>query len=186
MSLADRTFVSDGNCVALRCVIHVFFFFFPRSFFSQRSLVDDCFTGQSPGSAISIPAAPDVHGPCFFAFCPSRSSCTLQNIRTTGHHCLPSHAWVISASREIDIGWRPVTPTLVWLVTPYNTFKFHHRRNAIMASQPSGCNPTTFDQHFVATSKFQSAMRSPPVGQHHGFIASCCHWASGGFLNRNI
>ena len=23
--------------------------------------MDDCFTGQSPGSAISIPAAPDVH-----------------------------------------------------------------------------------------------------------------------------
>ena len=23
--------------------------------------MDDCFTGQSPGNAISIPAAPDVH-----------------------------------------------------------------------------------------------------------------------------
>ena len=40
----------------------IFFFFFPSAPFSRRrSLVDDCFTGQSPGSAISIPAAPDVH-----------------------------------------------------------------------------------------------------------------------------
>ena len=36
-----------------------FIFFSPFS--RTRSLVDDCFTGQSPGSAISIPAAPDVH-----------------------------------------------------------------------------------------------------------------------------
>ena len=35
------------------------FFFLPFS--RRRSLVDDCFTGHSPGSAISIPAAPDVH-----------------------------------------------------------------------------------------------------------------------------
>ena len=41
---------------------HCFFFFFsPLLFSRRRSLVDDCFTGQSPGSAISIPAAPDVH-----------------------------------------------------------------------------------------------------------------------------
>ena len=38
-----------------------FFFFFPAPFSRRRSLVDDCFTGQSPGNAISIPAAPDVH-----------------------------------------------------------------------------------------------------------------------------
>ena len=37
------------------------FFFFSAPFSRRRSLVDDCFTGQSPGSAISIPAAPDVH-----------------------------------------------------------------------------------------------------------------------------
>ena len=36
-------------------------FFFSAPFSRRRSLVDDCFTGQSPGSAISIPAAPDVH-----------------------------------------------------------------------------------------------------------------------------
>ena len=36
-------------------------FFFPAPFFRRRSQVDDCFTGQSPGNAISIPAAPDVH-----------------------------------------------------------------------------------------------------------------------------
>ena len=39
----------------------VFFFFSPAPFSRRRSLVDDCFTGPSPGSAISIPAAPDVH-----------------------------------------------------------------------------------------------------------------------------
>ena len=40
----------------------IFFFFFPPLLFPRRrSLLDDCFTGQSPGSAISIPAAPDVH-----------------------------------------------------------------------------------------------------------------------------
>ena len=37
------------------------FFFPPAPFFRRRSQVDDCFTGQSPGNAISIPAAPDVH-----------------------------------------------------------------------------------------------------------------------------
>ena len=37
------------------------FLFFSAPFSRRRSLVDDCFTGQSPGSAISIPAAPDVH-----------------------------------------------------------------------------------------------------------------------------
>ena len=36
-------------------------FFPPAPFFRKRSQVDDCFTGQSPGNAISIPAAPDVH-----------------------------------------------------------------------------------------------------------------------------
>ena len=40
---------------------NVFFFFFSAPFSRRRSLVDDCFTGQSPGSATSIPAAPDVH-----------------------------------------------------------------------------------------------------------------------------
>ena len=40
---------------------HFFLFFFPAPFSRRRSLVDDCFTGQSPGNAISIPAAPDVH-----------------------------------------------------------------------------------------------------------------------------
>ena len=30
-------------------------------FFRRRSQMDDCFTGQPPGNAISIPAAPDVH-----------------------------------------------------------------------------------------------------------------------------
>ena len=44
---------------------HTFFLFFffspPLLFPRRRSLLDDCFTGQSPGSAISIPAAPDVH-----------------------------------------------------------------------------------------------------------------------------
>ena len=39
----------------------LFFFFSPLLFPRRRSLLDDCFTGQSPGSAISIPAAPDVH-----------------------------------------------------------------------------------------------------------------------------
>ena len=38
-----------------------FFVFFSAPFSRRRSLVDDCFTGQSPGSAIFIPAAPDVH-----------------------------------------------------------------------------------------------------------------------------
>ena len=37
------------------------FFFLPPPFFRRRSQVDDCFTGQSPGNAVSIPAAPDVH-----------------------------------------------------------------------------------------------------------------------------
>ena len=46
---------------------YVGFFFFSAPFSRRRSLVDDCFTGQSPGSAISIPAAPDVHeGLCQF------------------------------------------------------------------------------------------------------------------------
>ena len=36
------------------------FFFSPHLFFRRRSH-DDCFTGQSPGNAISIRAAPDVH-----------------------------------------------------------------------------------------------------------------------------
>ena len=39
----------------------VVIFFFSAPFSRRRSLVDDCFTGQSPGSAISIPVAPDVH-----------------------------------------------------------------------------------------------------------------------------
>ena len=34
----------------------VFFFFSPAPFSRRRSRVDDCFTGQSPGNAISIPA----------------------------------------------------------------------------------------------------------------------------------
>ena len=34
------------------------YIFFCRS----KSVVKDCFTGQSPGKAISIPAAPDVQG----------------------------------------------------------------------------------------------------------------------------
>ena len=37
------------------------FFFFPRAPFCRSRSVVDCFTGQSPGKAISIPAAPDVH-----------------------------------------------------------------------------------------------------------------------------
>ena len=37
------------------------FFFPPAPFFRKRSQVDDCFTGQPPGNAISILAAPDVH-----------------------------------------------------------------------------------------------------------------------------
>ena len=41
--------------------LQTFFFFFSAPFSRRRSLVDDCFTGQPPGSAISIPAAPDVH-----------------------------------------------------------------------------------------------------------------------------
>ena len=43
------------------CTIFFLFFLFSAPFSRKRSLVDDCFTGQSPGSAISIPAAPDVH-----------------------------------------------------------------------------------------------------------------------------
>ena len=39
----------------------VFFFLLPHLFFRRRSEVDDCFTGQSPGNGISIPAAPDAH-----------------------------------------------------------------------------------------------------------------------------
>ena len=35
-------------------------FFFRAPFSRSRSLVKDCFTGQSPGKAICIPAAPDV------------------------------------------------------------------------------------------------------------------------------
>ena len=35
-------------------------FFFSARFSRGRSVVRDCFTGQSPGKAISIPAAPDV------------------------------------------------------------------------------------------------------------------------------
>ena len=38
-------------------------FFFSALLFSRsKSVVKDCFTGQSPGKAISIPAAPDVQG----------------------------------------------------------------------------------------------------------------------------
>ena len=37
-------------------------FFFRAPFSRSRSVVKDCFTGQSPGRAISIPAAPDVQG----------------------------------------------------------------------------------------------------------------------------
>ena len=60
-----------GACRASACArsltklaassLHPFFFFPPLLFPRRRSLLDDCFTGQSPGSAISIPAAPDVH-----------------------------------------------------------------------------------------------------------------------------
>ena len=52
----SRAFVT-AECSVARTV----FFFFSAPFSRRRSLVDDCFTGQSPGSAISIPAAPDVH-----------------------------------------------------------------------------------------------------------------------------
>ena len=41
-------------------LLHVVFFF-SAPFSRRRSLVDDCFTGQPPGNAISIPAAPDVY-----------------------------------------------------------------------------------------------------------------------------
>ena len=34
--------------------------FFRAPFSRSRSVVKDCFTGQPPGKAISIPAAPDV------------------------------------------------------------------------------------------------------------------------------
>ena len=35
---------------------------FRAPFCRSRSVVKECFTGQSPGKAISIPAAPDVQG----------------------------------------------------------------------------------------------------------------------------
>ena len=38
------------------------FFFLRAPFCRSKSVVKDCFTGQSPGKAISIPAAPDVQG----------------------------------------------------------------------------------------------------------------------------
>ena len=37
-------------------------FFSHAPFSRSSSVVKDCFTGQSPGKAISIPAAPDVQG----------------------------------------------------------------------------------------------------------------------------
>ena len=37
-------------------------FFSCVPFFRSKSVVKNCFTGQSPGTAISIPAAPDAHG----------------------------------------------------------------------------------------------------------------------------
>ena len=37
-------------------------FFFSAPFCRIKSVVKDCFTRQSPGKAISIPAAPDVQG----------------------------------------------------------------------------------------------------------------------------
>ena len=50
-------------CVNFLAVKHLFFWFvFFRAPFCRCRLVKHCFTGQSPGKAISIPAAPDVQG----------------------------------------------------------------------------------------------------------------------------
>jgi len=62
VNIFQKNFGMDGTlavhqCLFLAMMRVIFFSPFSRS----RSLVDDCFTGQSPGSAISIPAAPDVH-----------------------------------------------------------------------------------------------------------------------------
>ena len=46
--------------VLRRQAVEQHFFFFAHLFSRSKSVLKDCFTGQSPGKAISIPAAPDV------------------------------------------------------------------------------------------------------------------------------